>query len=307
MLLWKMEIDSRLKFWPLLYSIIRKLWNITEPHIEDAASRNDIPIELYYYSELGLDIFSIENFQKRDPFSNPEQFEKLFARLNIKSWIEPLPDQSYRVTDRAREAARQIIQAGDMQLLGFELVTDVDLEQLVVLLKKVVAESRTAPEPPEKWAILRRFHVADEISARIVQIREYLMDLFAYRDDSHLSSSRPYFYQAGIVWSVLGSLWAGDAITPRQMAERMAFRGYDVNDYEAAIEAGVAVGWVEEADSAGSFRPTARGKELREHVEHLTNEYFYRPWSVFTPAELDEFYSLLTRLNNQLRSFRKAS
>ena len=64
-------MESLTKFWSLIYSIIREFWNITEPHIEDAALRDDIPIELYYYSELGLDLFSIENFQKRDPFSNP--------------------------------------------------------------------------------------------------------------------------------------------------------------------------------------------------------------------------------------------
>lgn len=301
-----MEIDSLTKFWPLIYSIIRKFWSITEPHIEEEAVRNDIPIELYYYSELGLDNFSIEGFQKRDPFSNPEQFERLFARLNIKSWIEPLPDQSYQVTERAREAARRIIQAGDMQLLGFELVTDVHLEQLVTLLKKVLAGKIAAPEPPEKWAILKRFRVADEFSSRIVQVREYLMDMFAYRDDSHLSAARPYFHQAGIVWSVLGSLWTGEALTPKQMAERMAFRGYEEADYEAAIQAAVAVGWVEAMDMADSYRPTARGMELREQAEHLTNEYFYRPWSVFSREEADQLYELLTKLRDQLIVYNKS-
>ncbi len=73
----------------LIYSIIRGIWAITESHIEDAAIENDIPIEFYYYSELGLEYFSIENFQKRDPFTNPEQFEKLFARFDVKGWINP--------------------------------------------------------------------------------------------------------------------------------------------------------------------------------------------------------------------------
>lgn len=298
-----MEIDSLTKFWPLIYSVIRTFWNITEPHIEEAAIRNDIPIELYYYSELGLDIFSIESFQNRDPFTNPEQFERLFARLNIRSWIEPLPDQSYQVTERAREAVRRMIQAGDMQLLGFELVTDIPLAQLVTLLKRVVAANRAAPEPPEKWAVLKRFRVADEFSSRIVQVRESLMDLFAYRDDSHLSASRPYFHRAGIVWSVLGSLWKGEAVTPKQMAERMAFLRYEENDFEAALEAAVAVGWAEETDIARSFRPTTRGRELREQVERLTNEYFYRSWSVLTREELDAFYSLLTKLNDGLKTY----
>ena len=54
---------------------------ITEPHIEEAAIRNNVPIELYYCSELGMESFSGKEFGQRDPFSNPEKFEKLFARL----------------------------------------------------------------------------------------------------------------------------------------------------------------------------------------------------------------------------------
>ena len=305
--LWrKMDVNSLPKFWPLIYSIVREIWNITEPPIADAAVREDIPVELYFYSELGLDYFSIEDFQKRDPFSNPEQFERLFARLNIKGWIEPLQDKSYRVTDTAREGARRIIQAGDAQLSRFGLMSDADLERLAELLERVVAENNTTSEPPEKWAILKRFRVADKNSPWLVQVREYLMDLFAYRDDSHLSASRPHFNQAGIVWSVLGSLWTGDALTAEQMAEKLAFRGYEAGDYEVAIEAAVGVGWAEETNVPGKFRLTQTGRELREQAEQLTNEYFYRPWSALTQEELDQLYDLLTKLRDQLHVSRKS-
>jgi hypothetical protein len=249
--------------------------------------------------------FSIEAFQKRDPFSNPEQFENLFARLNIKGWIEPLHDKSYRVTDQAREGTRLIIQAGDSHLSGFQLESEADFEQLAKLLGRVVAESNAASEPPEKWAIVNRFRVADKDSPWLVQVREYLMDLFAYRDDSHLSAARPHFNRAGIVWSVLGSLWTGDALTAEQMAERQAFRGYEVDDYRVAIEAAAGVGWAEQADVPGKFRLTQMGRELRQQVEQLTDEYFYRPWSVFTQAELEEMYDLLTKLREKLGSYGK--
>ena len=157
-----MNFESLTKFWPLIHSIIQEFWSITEPYIEDAAIREDIPIELYLYSELGLDVFSIENFRKRDPFSNPEQFEKLFVRLNVKGWIEPMSDGSFRVSEKTREAVRYIVQAGDAQLSGFHSIPEGDLERLAILLKQIVSESKVTYEPPEKWAILNRFRVADE-------------------------------------------------------------------------------------------------------------------------------------------------
>ena len=300
-----MNTESLIKFWPLIYSTVKKLWNITEPHIENAAIRNDLPLELYFYSELGLEYFSIPDFQKRDPFSNPEQFEKLFARLVVKGWIAAMPDGRYQVTEKAREGARQIIQAGDAHLTHFESWLDVDLEKLAQLLKQLVTACVEASEPPQKWAIIKRFRVADKDSAWLPQIRECLMDLFAYRDDSHLSASHPHFGRAGIVWSVLGSIWSGDAVTAEQMTEAMAFRGYDVDDYEVAIQAAIEIEWVESAEVFGAFRPTQKGRELREQAERLTNEYFYKPWSVIEHDKLDEMYDLLTKLRDQLHAHKK--
>lgn len=300
-----MNFESLTKFWPLIHSVIQELWSITEPHIEDAAIRNNIPIELYLYSELGLDIFSLANFQKRDPFTNPEQFEKVFVRLNVKGWIEPMLDGSFQVTEKAREAVRHILQAGDAQLMDFHSISVDELKRLETLLKQIVVESKVTPEPPEKWAILKRFRVADEYEPVMVKIREYLMDLFAYRDDSHLSASRPYFNQAGIVWIVLGALWHEDAVTAEQMTEKMSFRGYEVSDYEVALQAAVEIGWVEVDHRPDIFRLSLQGKELREQSEHLTNEYFYTPWSVLAQNEMDELYFLLTKLRDELNVYRK--
>ncbi len=300
-----MKIESLTKFWPLIYSVIQEFWNITEPHIEDAAVRNDIPIELYLYSELGLDRFSIKDFQKRDPYSNPEQFERLFVRLHIRGWIEPMSDGSFRVTTKAREAARTLIQAGDVQLSDFACLQDQDLKRLLSLLKQIVMECCITPEPPEKWAILKRFRVADEHYPTIMQIREHLMDLFAYRDDSHLSASRPQFNEAGIVWLVLSGLWRGDMVNAEQMAEKMAFRGYDVAEYEIAIQAAMEIGWVEPGNRPDAFQLAEQGRQIREQAEQLTDAYFYGPWSVLMPNELDELYRLLTQLRDGLNVYRK--
>ena len=289
-----------------MYSVIQEFWSITEPSIEEAAVRYGIPVELYYYSELGLEYFSIEDFQNRDPFSNTEKFERLFARLNVKGWIEPVPEDRYQVTLETQEAARRIIQAGDLQLARFQPTADLELRRLFLLLKQIVMANETASEPPRKWAVIKRFRVADQNSPEVVRIREYLMDLFAYRDDSHLSAARPHFNQAGIVWSVLTSLWKEEALNPETMAEVMAFRGYETFDYQIAVQAAIEIGWVEPASMSGTFHPTVQGKELCEQAEKLTNEYFYAPWSVLTQSELDELYTLLTRLRDQLDTFRKS-
>ncbi len=303
-----METSSLLKFWPLMHSVIQEFWTITEPQIEEAAVRANVPIELYYYGELGLDHFSIKEFQGRDPFSNPEQFERQFARLNVKDWIAPtIEDGRYKVAEKARAGVRRIVQAGDDCLSKFDKASKIDLDRLLSFLKLIVLANNSAPEPPQRVATANRFRVATGNSPAVVQIRECLMDLFAYRDDSHLSAARPYFNQAGIVWIAFGSVCNGKTVTAEKIAEATPFRGYETSDYAAALQAGVEVGWLEETEPKGAFKPTQIGKDMHDRVEKLTNEHFYRPWTTFSQTELDELYGLLLKLREQLHGFRKTA
>jgi hypothetical protein len=301
-----MRIETLERFWPLIYSAILEIWEISEPQIESAAIKYDVPIELYYYSELGLEYFSLEDFQRRDPFTNPDHFEKMFARFDIKDWIFPLPDERYQVSRKTQDAVRMIVRMGDARLAEIDGMSNVELKKLSGLLKQLVNANLEAPEPPEKWAIVKRFHVADIQSPLIAQVRELLMDLYAYRDDSHLSAARPHFGQAGIVWNVLGLIWDGTAVNSKQLAEVMSFRGYTESDYEVAIQAAVQIGWIEPANMPDVYRLTQVGTEIREQTERLTNEYFYRPWTILTGEEQEELFSLLTKLRDCLVIYKKS-
>jgi hypothetical protein len=85
----------------------------------------------------------------------------------------------------------------------------------------------------------------------------------------------------------------------------MAFRGFEVNEYEVAMQAAREIGWLEEAEAPDSYRLTSKGRDLREKVESQTDEYFFQPWSVLTPGEMDELYDLLVKFRDQLRELRK--
>jgi len=178
---------------------------------------------------------------------------------------------------------------------------------LTGLLKKILAASLEAPEPPEKWAVITRFRTIDDHAPMIAQVREALMYLLAYHDDSHFAVAHPHFGGAGIVWSVLGYLWKKDAVTAGQMAARMGFRGYDESDYEVALQAAVEIGWAEPGEAPNSYQPTQQGRELREQVEIQTDEYFFRPWSVLSEWELGQLNALLTKLYEQLILFKNSS
>lgn len=300
-----MDTTAFTKFWHLIQSTIQEFLAITEPHIEEVAIQQNIPLELYTYSEFGLDSFSREEFQKRDPYSNPMQFEKVFVTLNFKGWIEPQSDNTYHVTDHARDAARSLIEEGNKHLLPFESFTDVNLERLAALLKQIVLATKFAPPPPEHWAVVKRFSILNQESPLIIRIRESLMDLSAFHDDCHYAAAHPHFGRAGIAWLVLGALDKNDSVTAEQVADSLLFRGYDTSHYEVALQAATQIGWAQPINSSGAYCITQKGRELREQVDHLTNEYFYATWSLLHQHDLDELYELLLNLRDQLNSFRK--
>lgn len=282
--------------WNLIYDTIRAFWAITEPRIEQAAREKNVPGELYYYGELGLYHFSRARFQKRDPFSNPAQFDHAFEKLAADDWIVPENENEYRVTDRARAAAREIVGVGDDYLGTLELVSAQDAERLKELLQTIVAASRVASEPPEKWASVTRFRVADETRPLLAQIREALMDLFAYRDDSHMSAWRGYPV-SGIAWNAFGMIWNGVAFSPEQIAEQAWFRGYTAQDYRGALDELRRRGWIDE-----TAQITPIGKKLRDVVEQLTDAYFYAPWLALRENEVQELRLRLLELRNQLEN-----
>lgn len=208
-----MQAGDLIDLWLVIYAIILQCWRLLDAPIEAAALRSGVPVELYSYGELGLEDFSVAAFQKRDPYSNPESFLSIFRTLAAQGWIELVSDQQYRVTEQGRSAARQSIRAGYDALGRLEVLPPSEGKRLTALLGRIVDAMYKAPEPPEKWALLHRFRVATEESPLLAQVREYLMDLFAYRDDAHLAAWKTYQVQ-GPAWNAFTSLWRGDITTP---------------------------------------------------------------------------------------------
>lgn len=297
--------------WSLIYDTIRAFWALTEPRIKDAARDNNMPIELYYYGELGLEIFSLARFQKRDPYSNPAQFQQAFENLAAEEWIVPQTESEFRVTERARDAARTIVRVGDSYLGTLEVIAAGEAERTKSLLERIVAANHRAAEPPYKWATRTRFRVAEDASPQLAQIREALMDLFAYRDDSHMSAWLDYPI-SGIAWDAFGMIWGSIAFTPEQIAAEAWFRGYAATDYRRALDELEMHGWIVTAPLAfnaavpepAAFDEYAQltpiGKKLRDAVEELTDAYFYAPWIGLDESEIQDLRLHLIELRNQL-------
>jgi hypothetical protein len=285
--------------WPAIETSARELWQLVEPPIEAEAARRGVPFELYYYSELGVEYLSSNEFRRRDPYSNPAGWLASFLRLSADGWVEPLNQHRYLVTEHGRQVVRTLTGFGDAYLGTRSTLPQADLSRVLALLRAVVTANQQAPEPPAKWATLRRFRATDSTTPLLGQIRDELMALYAYRDDAHLAAWSPLGV-SGPAWNALATLEQG-AESAAEIAERQAFRGYGAEAYEQFLGEVLFRGWCERT-SSDRYRVTASGRATLAHVEALTDAYFYAPWACLDSSEAREVQDVLTRLVAALRA-----
>jgi hypothetical protein len=76
------------------------------------------------------------------------------------------------------------------------------------------------------------------------------------------------------------------------MAENLSgYRGYQEEDYAAAIQQLIDMGWVEALDDG--FQVTDTGRKVREEAEELTNKYYSKAFAALSEGELIELNGML--------------
>lgn len=290
--------------WPLARTAYDALGDIYGPVMARAATeQGGIPPGSYFGWMLAAPGFapapiSAERLAVRGPYTalalNAERLAES-ARLGL---LTPAGPGEYYLTEAGLTAARRIFEAAYESMAPLHPLSASDLQRLAGLLLRIVEATQMAPEPPGKWSFrLSRRIDPGQAAPPLVWIDQYLSDLNAYRDDSHLAVWRPYNI-SGAGWEAFTYLWRGAARTLADVCEQLAFRGHAQETYAAALGDLVARGWL--AADGGGYQLTDQGRMLRQEAEAATDRYFYAPWGCLNAEELTELRRLLAALQNAL-------
>jgi hypothetical protein len=132
-----------------------------------------------------------------------------------------------------------------------------------------------------------------------VQIDQYLSDLAAYRDDSHLAAWRIHDIE-GHAWELLTVLWREGAHNIDDLFQRLPQRGYLSEETHAALAGLVDRNWVRYEE--GNYKLTDLGEEVRNDAEADTDRFFYRPWSCLSVQEITALEQLIMRFKDGFQS-----
>ncbi|MBN1178309.1 MAG: hypothetical protein JXD18_03800 [Anaerolineae bacterium] len=232
-------------------------------------------------------------------YTRPAHFSQMLADVAAAGFLEAVAEGQYTFTEKGRSTLHELHDAFYAGLGRASTLPAEDLAQAEALMGQIVAASLSATEPEAKPALTatHRRHPQGDYPP-LARIDNRLDDLHAFRDDAHIAAWQPSGV-SGHAWEALTFLWRDAAHTAADLVEKLPYRNYAADDYEAALQDLVSRGWV--TTEAGGYRVTEKGQALRQQAEDETDRLFFAPWECLHGFELGQLYAILARLLDDIR------
>ena len=240
---------------------------------------------------------SPERLQVRGPYTSTSAWMERLFRAAEKGYLsEPEPGE-FRLSRRGQTVTQRLIREAREAMQHADPLTYADSRRLAELLRRLVQSSLFTSPPPDTWSIRLAYQLMPVEEPPFPYIDQALSCLQAYRDDAHLAAWQPSGLSAPAL-EALTFIWRGEASSLESIYDRLAFRGFELHDYQAAVD-DLRQRNLLEGDNS-SLQMTAVGKVFRDQVEQDTNNYFFASWSCLSSADKTELACLLTTLRNRL-------
>ena len=246
---------------------------------------------------FGPDPISAARLRKKIPYNSAFYYNEPLLSAKKAGFLDEAMEGGYTLNQRGHEAFRTIINAAYRQMERLSPLSEAALDQLKLLLAKLVQASILSSEPISKWSILhsRRLDPGRN-TAPMITIDQYLSDLSSFRDDAHLASWSSHAVDAH-TWDILGILWGDKASSTAEIIDLVKKRRWTEAETRKAISVLVGKGWVVNEEI---LMLTEKGSQVRNNAEELTDKLFFSPWSVLQDNEYKQLCELLKQLHENL-------
>jgi hypothetical protein len=292
-----------LALWPTALEVMRALRDHYGPAMDQTAVQCGLPIPECHSWLLPAIIFepenvTVEKLRVRAAYSSPLLIEQRLEQAVDQGFMIQVENNEYHLTELGEVAAKSVLSTGYAKLMELKPLPLEQLEHLACLLKELVKSCLESPEPPGKWCIRysRKLDLGHNAQV-MVRIDQYLSDLAAYRDDSHLAAWQSFMNQ-GYAWEAFTFLCNAESMNLDELCQKLKHRGYSRSDYQKALEELIKPGWVEY--SPGGYMATKQGLQIRRIAEERTDQYFYDAWSILNETQIGELQTMLVSLRDHL-------
>ena len=288
-------MDDR-RLWQIIKDVWRKIQANFDPAIQPLISESSLSMREWMLILAAL-TFEPEDttpshLMVRGPYTSSDRYLSGLKKVANAGYFERVGEGRYRLTESGKGIANTFIELVRDAITPSNLPVE-DLSTLATLFDLLAKECLETPPPPDTWSIGLSYKLMPAKQPPLPFIEQAISCLAAYRDDAHLAS----WCSSGLSASAMECLslvWRGQANTFRELFGKLEFRGHPESVYLDAIVELRERDYLE--GSRNGLRLTERGKQFREHVEELTDQYFYKPWSCLTYSEKETIANLLPKI-----------
>jgi predicted transcriptional regulator len=284
---WQIMSDTSSTIFPLAQDIMRK-------HLEEQFTERRFYTPILVASGLAPNPISVDIYSKRNPYGNPNGFEKLFADMATTGYLDHDGNGGYQLSKKGMDAINSTNETFYNQINNVNRLSADKRKELSALLSKLVVAATEAELANGSLCLNISFNGHPKVEVEsLAAIDQQIDDMFAFRDDSHISAWTPSGVD-GHTWEVLSFVWNGEANTVEKLVERLPFRNYNAEVYTRTLDELSTQGWIEPGDDG--YVITETGRKIREDAETVTNENFFAPWKSLSDDELAKLDELLNEL-----------
>jgi hypothetical protein len=290
------------KIFSLFQEIINNLSSYYNDTVEKEFAKYGLTARDFYLGVMRAkcydpDPISAQRLQIRGPYASHTYYEKVLNGVKAAGILEDALEGGYILSQQGHILFRRIIAEIYQKMEQANALRLAELDELKILLARIVQASLLSDEQPRKWAILhsRRMDPGHNVSP-IVSIDQYLTDLMAYRDDVHLQSWVHHDISAH-AWEMFSLIWQGEVNTLEELLIKIERRMFPNKETLSSINDLIRKGWLEKGNQP---KLTEKGREIRETAEALTDQYFFTPWHVLSKKEIERLGEFLSALSAAL-------
>jgi hypothetical protein len=291
------QIMDDLALWELMRDAWLRLEQRYSPAVKPLVSKSKLTLRDWMLLLAAL-TFEPEDttpshLMVRGPYTSSEKYLAGLEKASKFGYLNKVSDGRYRLSDSGKESVQRFIYLAREAMNPDPMISSDDLEDLALILKKLVDECLASPPPPDKWSIGLSKKLLPPVEQAMPFIEQSISCLAAFRDDAHLAS----WCSSGLSASAMESLtliWQGQIDQFNNLVRKLEFRGHPESVYLDALAELRNKGYIE--GSRNHIRITARGDNFRNQVEDTTNEYFFHPWSCLTENDKFQIANLLPNI-----------
>lgn len=253
-------------------------------------------------AEFDPDPLTVENLRVRDVYASERIAQALLELLAGEQWLDRL-GKAYYLTEAGRAVLLRMRERQAKMFTTTEVpLSQAELLRLEALLRRIIEASLKRTHKPGTWCLAHsRNRAPAENEHPLLKINQYFSDFNAFRDDAHMAAWQPYKI-SGHTWEAFAFICDGQAISADTIYTQLAYRGYSRQEYAASLQDLTTRNWLTEIPAQPDhYQVTDTGREIRQKVEQLTDNYFYSPWSDLNEVEVAETKALLQQLRDKLQ------